>query len=212
MSCKFFIGKFSRSRSHKLTEQPVYIWIPRGCTRYVEFCANSYAPWLVFLEYYNENIHTYSIQNSQNLRNLTHHWPLIIIQEVGPMTECVTLEKFTSRRIPDNEIKFISFSIGSRDRVGGGEGQETWNLCGRLWRPSYLWLICTGPGGGAWHPRHPSGSATEFKGVFCLLCNFEALYLTFLLFSIITSNCWRNTTLNNRLLVIKCINTPYFRL
>ena len=35
--------------------------------------------------------------------------------------------------------------IGSSGRVGGG--QETWNLCGRLWRPSFLWLVSTGLGG-----------------------------------------------------------------
>ena len=33
-------------------------------------------------------------------------------------------------------------------RLGRGGGQETWNLCGRLWRPSFLWLISTGLGGG----------------------------------------------------------------
>ena len=37
---------------------------------------------------------------------------------------------------------------------GEGGGQETWNLYDRLWRPSFLWLICTGAGG-AWPPRHP---------------------------------------------------------
>ena len=41
------------------------------------------------------------------------------------------------------------YSIGSSDRVGAGRGcQETWNLSGRLWRPPFLWLIFTGPGGG----------------------------------------------------------------
>ena len=34
---------------------------------------------------------------------------------------------------------------------GGGEGQETWNLCDRLWWPSFLWLIFTGPKG-TWSP------------------------------------------------------------
>ena len=37
---------------------------------------------------------------------------------------------------------------------GGGGGQETWNQCGCLWRPSFLWLICTGLRG-AWPPRQP---------------------------------------------------------
>ena len=38
-------------------------------------------------------------------------------------------------------------------QVGRG-AQETWNLCSRLWRPSFLWLIFTGPGG-AWPLRRP---------------------------------------------------------
>ena len=37
------------------------------------------------------------------------------------------------------------FSSGSSIRVRGG--QETWNLCDRLWWPSFLWPIFTGPGG-----------------------------------------------------------------
>ena len=31
--------------------------------------------------------------------------------------------------------------------AGWGGGQETWNKCGRLWAPSFLWLISTGLGG-----------------------------------------------------------------
>ena len=42
-------------------------------------------------------------------------------------------------------------------QVGGG--QETWNLCGRLWWPSFVWLIFTGPGGGM-APLAP-GPATD---------------------------------------------------
>ena len=38
-------------------------------------------------------------------------------------------------------------SSGSSVWVRGGR-QETWNLCSRLWQPSFLWLIFTGPGGG----------------------------------------------------------------
>ena len=38
-----------------------------------------------------------------------------------------------------------SSSSGSSGRVRGG--RETWNLCSRLWQPSFLWLIFTGPGG-----------------------------------------------------------------
>ena len=37
-------------------------------------------------------------------------------------------------------------SSGSSGRIRGG--WETWNLCGCLRRPSFLWLIFTGPGGG----------------------------------------------------------------
>ena len=48
-------------------------------------------------------------------------------------------------------------SIGSSSQVGGG--QETWNLGGRLWRPSFLWLICTGLGGDG-PLGTPPGSAT----------------------------------------------------
>ena len=36
-------------------------------------------------------------------------------------------------------------SSGSSGRVRGG--RETWNLCGRLRQPSFLWPIFTGPGG-----------------------------------------------------------------
>ena len=60
-----------------------------------------------------------------------------------------------------SEILHRNISSGSSGRVRGG-GRETWNLCGRLWRPSFLWPIFTGPGGGAWPPRPPPGSATEY--------------------------------------------------
>ena len=50
-------------------------------------------------------------------------------------------------------------SSGSSGRIGGGR-QETWNLCGHLRRPSFLWLIFTGPGGGGIAPSAPHGSAT----------------------------------------------------
>ena len=43
-------------------------------------------------------------------------------------------------------------SSGSSGWVRGG--RETWNLCGRLWQPSFLWPIFTGPGG-PWPPRPP---------------------------------------------------------
>ena len=66
---------------------------------------------------------------------------------------------FSRRGVPTPKSAIIS-SIGSSGRVGGG--QETWNLWGHLWRPSFLWLISTGRGGGvlAWPPRHPPGPAT----------------------------------------------------
>ena len=65
-------------------------------------------------------------------------------------------------------------SIGSSGRVEGG--QETWNLCGRLSRPSFLWLIFTGLGG-PWPPRHPpwirycfcSGRYASYWNAFFLL-------------------------------------------
>ena len=49
---------------------------------------------------------------------------------------------------------------GSSGRVRGG-GRETWNLCGRLRQPSFLWPIFTGPGGGN-GPLGPPGSATDY--------------------------------------------------
>ena len=39
--------------------------------------------------------------------------------------------------------------------AGWGRGRETWNLCGRLWWPSFLWLIFTGLGGGDSWPLWP---------------------------------------------------------
>ena len=57
-------------------------------------------------------------------------------------------------------------SIGSSGRVGGGGAQETWNLCGRLWWLSFLWLNCTGLGGAMAPSAPPPGSAT----VVSLLC------------------------------------------
>ena len=56
---------------------------------------------------------------------------------------------------------FCSCSSGSSGRVRGG--WETWNLCGRLRWPSFLWPIFTGQGGGM-APSASPGSATELKG------------------------------------------------
>ena len=49
--------------------------------------------------------------------------------------------------------------LQGQHRIQRPGGQETWNLCGCLWRPSFLWLICTGLGGPR-PPRHPPGSTT----------------------------------------------------
>ena len=57
---------------------------------------------------------------------------------------------FTHQRQPSQS------SSGSSDREEG-RGRETWNLCGRLQRPSFLWLIFKGRGHG---PLGPPGSAT----------------------------------------------------
>ena len=59
----------------------------------------------------------------------------------------------------------VHFSSESSGRVRRG-GRETWNLCGHLRQPSFLWFIFTEPAGwgggvwGAWPPR-PPGSATS---------------------------------------------------
>ena len=80
-------------------------------------------------------------------------------QDVLIMSTCITGSKgvLAMRPIP---VQFLSFSCsferkfcqvidwrssGSSGRVRGG--RETWNLCGRLRLPSFLWPIFTGPGG-----------------------------------------------------------------
>ena len=75
-------------------------------------------------------------------------------------------------------------SSGSSGWRGGG--QETWNHCGRLLRPSFLWLIFTG-GMTAWHPcpppppaAPPAGSATA--NWTSENCNFEILWWVFQVF------------------------------
>ena len=50
---------------------------------------------------------------------------------------CLSIENSKSSR---------ALSSGSSGRGLEG-GQETWNLCGRIRRPSILWFIFTGPGG-----------------------------------------------------------------
>ena len=42
----------------------------------------------------------------------------------------------------------VGIIIQHRIQRPGRGGQETWNLCGRLWQPSFLWLVSTGLGGG----------------------------------------------------------------
>ena len=55
-------------------------------------------------------------------------------------------------------------SSGSSGRIRGS--RETWNLWGRLWWPSFLWLIFTGPGGEMAPSPPPPGSATALKPKF----------------------------------------------
>ena len=50
-------------------------------------------------------------------------------------------------------VPWVHSSTASDPAAGWG-GQETWNLCGCLWQPSSLWLVCTGLGG-PWPPQHP---------------------------------------------------------
>ena len=59
--------------------------------------------------------------------------------------------------------------LATSDPAAGLGGQETWNLCGRLWRPFFYLLFVQG-WGGPWPPQHPLGSATacpqtSFAGV-----------------------------------------------
>ena len=64
---------------------------------------------------------------------------------------------------------------------GGGGGQETWNLCGRLWQPPFLWRIFTGLGPMTpWPPRSATGCTTvlpkswfdsKLIGTFICICN-----------------------------------------
>ena len=50
----------------------------------------------------------------------------------------------------------LETSLTASDPAAGwGGGQETLNLCGSLWAPSFLWLISTGLGGGAMAPSAP---------------------------------------------------------
>ena len=43
--------------------------------------------------------------------------------------------------------------------VADPAGEETWNLCSRLWQPFFYDLVFTGPGGGSM-ALSPPGSAT----------------------------------------------------
>ena len=68
-----------------------------------------------------------------------------------PTRRIDVLQKFSKKK--QNKTNLL-ISSGSSGRVRGG-GQETWNLCGRLRWPSFLWPIFTGPGGGPWPPQPP---------------------------------------------------------
>ena len=51
------------------------------------------------------------------------------------------------------EIRVISSVTQHQIQRPGKEGQETWNLCGRLWWPSFYDLFVQG--WGTWPPWHP---------------------------------------------------------
>ena len=73
-------------------------------------------------------------------------------------------------------------SSGSSGRVR--EGRETWNLCGRLWRPSFLWLIFTGPVGACpppWIRYCPNSWYKRVKYVIKTILNYWRI-----------QGCWRN--------------------
>ena len=70
----------------------------------------------------------------------------------------------------------LTGSLQYRIQRPGKGGQETWNLCCHLWRPSFLWLICTGLGG-AWPPRHPPGSATGLSNTMYVETNNSWTFL-----------------------------------
>ena len=67
------------------------------------------------------------------------------------------------------EIRVISSVTQHQIQRPGKEGQETWNLCGRLWWPSFYDLFVQG--WGTWPSWHPPGSAAE------TLCGTLLVYL-----------------------------------
>ena len=113
---------------------------------------------------------------------------------------------FGSARFYHPTIKPGELSSGSSGRVRGG-GKETWNLCGRLRWPSFLWLIFTGPGG---MPHSaPPGSATgtlfyqpkyiySYFLVGCLFVDLVALFI-----------CWFRTLLVNSM-TLRGLSAGYF--
>ena len=72
-------------------------------------------------------------------------------------TEFKQLLNFVSKSVVNNKFQNIYIvkctadmlgyiSSGSSGRVRGGRGPRNMKLCGRLWQPSFLWLIFTWPG------------------------------------------------------------------
>ena len=90
-------------------------------------------------------------ENNLMAENLNEvHWHILFSQSFEELAKC------------SQNMSCGQCEVSKQHRIqrpGRGRGQETWNLCGHLWRPSFLWLICTGLGG-PWPPQHPPGSAT----------------------------------------------------
>ena len=75
-------------------------------------------------------------------------------------------------------FKLALSSSRSSGRLSGRGGGETWNLCSRLWQPSFLWHIFTGSGRGAWPPQPPWIHYCYLRGIktlFSLIqfCNYR---------------------------------------
>ena len=91
-------------------------------------------------KFFLENLHK-CIINALN-------WPLVRSSNVpSTFIQIWSFSNFSS--FP----KFGPNSIWSRSQVG--EGLETWNLCRRLWQPSFLWLILQARVGEGMAPPDP---------------------------------------------------------
>ena len=106
------------------------------------------------------------------VRSGGHHW--------RPVQSC-SLEEAPVTNTDIRRPKHIQLASGQSAsdpaaRWGGG-GQETWNLCGRIWWPSFLWLICTGLGGHG-PLGTPPGSATGQYTSYCNAFLFQIVYYT----------------------------------